>query len=242
MTGGGRRGGTVTGAVLLAGGLLLVLGAQALLQRRFERLWPPRDFEQQLYIPSGRHLKAFSLGFGDLAADLQWVRAIGYYGGHALTDHEYPWLHNILDQVTNLDPAFRFPYVFGGITLALEGNTGKQSIALLRKGMTQYPGDWRFPFYIGFNYFYHQQDPVRAAEYMRYAATLPGSPEYLPRLAASLMVESGRRSAAIRFLATVAEGARDESVRADIVQKIEELRAGRTPESLRSLLSGGTAP
>jgi hypothetical protein len=231
----------VANAVLLAGGLVLLVAAQATVQRTFERAWPRRTFEQQLYLPTGRHLKAFSLGFGDLAADLLWIRAIGYYGGHALTDREYPWLHNILDQVTNLDPAFRFPYLFGGITLALDGETGRQSIALLRKGMTQYPGDWRFPFYIGFNYFYHQQDPEHAAEYMRYAASLPGSPEYLPRLAASLMVESGRRSAAIRFLATLAEGARDESVRANILQKIEDLRAGRTPDSLRSFLSGKRA-
>lgn len=228
--------------VLVAAGLLALLASQALVQRRFERAWPRRAFEQQLYIPSGRHLKAFALGFPDLSADLLWIRAIGYFGGHALTDREYPWLHNILDQVTNLDPAFRFPYLFGGITLAIEGNTAEQSIALLRKGMTQYPGDWRFPFYIGFNAFYHQQDPERAAAYMRYAASLPGGPEYLARLAASLTAESGRVEAAIRFLLTLAEGARDESARANILQKIEDLRAGRTPESLRGFLGGERAP
>jgi len=236
----GARGGART-AVVAAALALLLLG-QALVQRAVERGWPRRAFEQQLYIPSGRHLKAFSLGFTDLAADLLWIRAIGYYGGHALTDREYPWLHNILDQVTNLDPAFRFPYLFGGIVFAVEGSTGEQSIALLRKGMAQYPGDWRFPFYIGFTCFYHQQDPERAAAYMRYAASLPGGPEYLPRLAASLTAESGRVGAAIRFLATLAEGARDESARAAILEKIEDLRAGRAPESLRAFLAGKKAP
>ena len=108
--------------------------------------------------------------------------------------------------------------------------------------MTQYPGDWRFPFYIGFNAFYHQQDPERAAAYMRYAASLPGGPEYLPRLAASLTAESGRVEAAIRFLTTLAEGARDESARANILQKIEDLRAGRAPESLRGFLGGKRTP
>lgn len=241
MTGGARQGrGGKRAAVAACLGLLLL--GQALAQRSFERAWPRRAFEQQLYLPSGRHLKAFALGFPDLAADLLWIRAIGYYGGHTLTDREYPWLHAILDQVTNLDPAFRFAYLFGGIVLAVEQATGEQSIALLRKGMTQYPGDWRFPFYIGFDCFYHQQDPERAAAYMRYAASLPGSPEYLPRLAASLMVESGRVEAAIRFLATLAEGARDESARAAILQKIEDLRAGRTPESLRAFLAGEKAP
>ena len=66
-------------------------------------------------------------------------------------------------------------------------------------------------------------------------------PEF-PRLAASLTAESGRVEAAVRFLATLAEGARDESARANILQKIEDLRAGRTPESLRGFLGGERAP
>ncbi|HWR97265.1 MAG TPA: hypothetical protein VN317_02505 [Candidatus Methanoperedens sp.] len=239
---GSARGGRIGATVLVAAGLLALVAAQALVQRGFEGAWPRRAFEQQLYLPSGRHLKAFALGFPDVAADLLWIRAIGYFGGHALTDREYPWLHNILDQVTNLDPVFRFPYVFGGITLAIDEKTSERSTALLRKGMTQYPGDWRFPFYIGFNAFYHRQDPARAATYMRYAASLPGSPEYLPRLAASLTAETGRVEAAIRFLETLAEGARDESARATILQKIEELRAGRAPEALRGFLGVKRAP
>lgn len=222
--------------------LLALLAAQALAQRSFERAWPQRALEQLHFLPSGRHLKALTLGFSNLAADVLWIRAIGYFGGHALTDREFPWLHHILDQVTTLDPPFRYPYLFGGIVLSLEHQSSEQSIALLTKGMKQYPGDWRFPFYIGFNCFYHQQDPARAAEFMRYAASLPGRPQYLPRLAASLIAESGRLEAAIRFLETIAEGTRDEGERASIGEKIADLRAGRVPEALRRFLAGQKAP
>lgn len=228
-----------TAATALA--LLLALGAQAGVQRSFERAWPQRRFEQLMYVPTGRHLKALTLGFSNLAADVLWIKAIGYFGGHALSDREYPWLHHILDQVTTLDPSFKYPYLFGGIVLAVERESAEESIALLTKGMTQYPGEWRYPFYIGFNAFYHLHDPERAALFMRHAASLPGSPEYVPRLAASLMAESGRVAAAVLFLETMAEGSRSESERANIRRKIEALRAGRIPESLKGFLSGQRA-
>jgi hypothetical protein len=225
-----------------AGVLLALLGAQALAQRSFERAWPDRGVEQLLYLPSGRHLKTLTLGFSNLAADALWIKAIAYFGGHALTDREYPWLFHILDMVTTLDPPFRYPYVFGGIVLSVEAESSDKSIALLSKGMLQYPGDWRFPFYIGFNCFYHQQNPEKAAAYMRYAASLPGRPQYLPRLAASLMAESGRLQAALFYLETMAAGSRDENERAMIAEKIADLKAGRVSEGLRRFLAGERAP
>jgi hypothetical protein len=178
-----------------------------------------------------------SLGFRSVLADALWVKAIGYFGGHSLTDKEYPWLYHILDQVTTLDPPFRQPYVFGGVVLAVESGSPAQSTALLRKGMTYYPGDWLFPFYVGFNHFYYFQDPAKAAEYIQVAATLPGHPEYLPRLAASLLTKAGRLEAAISFLETVAENTEDEGTRSGLYQKIRDLRAGKIPKGLQGYLA-----
>lgn len=240
MRSGAREGRLAPGAVLVL--LVGLLAAQALLQRSFERAWPRQRLEQLHFLPSSSHLKTMSLGFTDFSADYLWIKAIGYFGGHALTDREFPWLYYILDQVTSLDPDFRYPYLFGGIVLAVEQEASAESMALLSKGMVRYPGDWRFPFYIGFSQFYHRQDPELAARYMRYAATLPGRPAYVPRLAASLLAETGRLETALRFLETLAEGTRDETERATIAEKIAQLRAGRVPESLRNFLAGKRAP
>jgi len=229
---------TVVGLVII-----VALAAQAGVQRSFETAWPRRSVEQFIYLPSGRHTKALTLGFSNLAADVLWVRAVSYFGGHMLTETEYPWLYRILIQVTTLDPPFQYPYLFGGMALALRPETVDESIAMLARGMTNYPGDWRYPFYIGFNAFYNQHDPERAASLMRFAASLPGNtPDYLPRLAASLLAQTGRVDAAVLFLETLADGARDESARANILQKIEDLRANRIPESLKAFLAGQRAP
>ena len=234
----GRRLRKAAVALLIVG----ALAAQAGVQRSFETAWPRRSIEQFLYLPSGRHTKALTLGFSNLAADVLWVRAIGYVGGHLLEDTDYPWLYRILAQVTNLDPTFMYPYLWGGMALALKPETGGESMAMLARGMTNYPGDWRYPFYMGFNAFYNQYDSRRAAGLMRYAASLPGSPEYLPSLAASLLAEAGGVEAAVRFLETMAQGTRDETARTKIRLKIEDLRAGRIPENLKAFLAGKRAP
>lgn len=231
-------------AALTAVALLLAaaLAGQVVLQRGFERRFARRGEERLLYLPSGKHLEIVSLGFPSLAADLLWMKAIGYFGSHALTDLQYPWLAHILDLVTTLDPQFRYPYYFGGIVLSVAAEHAEESNRLLRKAMLRYPGDWRFPFYTGFNHFYYLGDSERAAAFISYAASLPGSPEYLPRLAASLLAESGSLDAAIRFLEVMAENTRDESVRRGIEVKIANLRAGRVPTAIRDHFSGKRLP
>ncbi|HEY6099326.1 MAG TPA: hypothetical protein VIW03_07840, partial [Anaeromyxobacter sp.] len=174
-------------ATAVAAALVLLLAGQALLEQAFERRWPRRQLERLIYLPSGSHLKSMALGFPSAYADFLWMRAIGYFGGHTLTDREYPWFHHILDQLTTLDPPFRYPYLFGGIALAVTAERAEESVRILEKGMEQYPGDWRFPFYLGFAYFYYLRDPARAAVAINLARSLPESPGYLPRLAASLM-------------------------------------------------------
>lgn len=222
--------------VLLAG-MAVLAALQVFIQKGFEKSFPARRIENLLYLPKGERLKVMSLGFRNLLADALWVKAIGYFGGHNMTNREYPWLYHILDQVTTLDPPFRQPYTFGGVVLAVEEGSPAQSVLLLRKGMNYYPGDWRLPFYIGFNYFYYLRDPARAADYIRVASTLPAHPEYLPRLAASLLSQSGRLEAAIAFLTTTAENTQDERVRAGLYRKIEDLRAGKIPKGLEDFLA-----
>jgi hypothetical protein len=223
---------------LMAAAIALLAVAQALSQAGFERRNPSRHMENLLYLPKSDHLKEMSLGYRTVLADILWMKAIGYFGGHNLTDREYPWLFHILDQTTSLDPLFHHAYTFGGVVLAVEGDSLAQSIALLRKGMGYFPGDWLLPFYIGLDSFYYLKDPVVAADYIKVAATLPGHPEYLPRLAASLLSRSGRLPAAIAFLTTVAENTEDEYVRRGLYKKIEELKAGVIPKRLEGFLSG----
>lgn len=192
--------------------------------------------ERLLYLPSGKFLKPACLGFESLVADLLWIKAIGYFGGHYLTDHSYKWLYHILDLVTTLDPLFRYPYEFGGIILALEGGNPEQSTLLLEKGIKHHPEYWRLYFYLGFNHFYYHRDFQNASLYIKKAAQLPGHPPYLPKLAASLLTTSGQKNTALSFLRQLYDNTEDEWLKQQIKGKIEDILTGNLPETLKGLL------
>jgi hypothetical protein len=214
--------------ILLAALFCGVVGVQKLLDRRYDHA----RIEKILYLPNGKFLKPAVLGFDTVAADYYWLRTIGYFGGHYMADKKYPWMAHILDLVTDLDPRFRIVYYFGGIVLALEAEQPEESTALLKKGMRQFPDYWKFPFFVGFNYFYYQADFASAAEYISLAASLPGRPEYLPRLAASLWARAGKTDDAVAFLRTVEAAVDDERVKENLRKKIADLEAGIVPDSL----------
>ena len=56
-----------------------------------------QHIEKMLYLPSGKFLKPLCLGFDEVVADLLWMKAVVYFGGHARADQHYPWLYHILD-------------------------------------------------------------------------------------------------------------------------------------------------
>ncbi len=181
------------------------------------------QFENLLYLPSGKFIKSAVLGFDELAADILYVKAIGYFGGHYLSDKEYKWFYHILDITTTLSPVFKDPYEFGAIALALEAGEIENSNQLLKKGIKNNPHYWRFPFYLGFNYFFYLGDYQAAAFYMERASRLPGAPAYLPSLASRLYAEAGRPEYAIEFLTQIYNQAEDEMIREEIKIKIGEL-------------------
>ncbi|MFH0812451.1 MAG: hypothetical protein V2A69_06385 [Pseudomonadota bacterium] len=180
-----------------------------------------------MYIPSGTFLKPFTLGFNQLTADYFWIKTISYFGDHLLSDRNYPWLYHILDLVTTLDPLCKWPYFFGGIVLSLEAEQVEQSNLILEKAMRYHPGVWNFPFYLGFNYWYHYNNPIKAASYIEIAAKLPGAPAYLKTFPARLYTEAGQRGAALQFLEEMLKKTQDPRMRAKIEKRIEEILKGK---------------
>lgn len=195
-----------------------------------------------MYIPSGQFLKPFTLGFNQLIADYFWIKTISYFGDHLMSDREYPWLYHMLDLVTTLDPNFIWPYYFGGIVLSVEAKQVEESNLILKKGMAHHPGVWKFPFYIGFNYWFHYNNPREAASYIEKAAGLPGAPDYLKTFPARLYSEAGKNAAAVRFLMEMLKNTQEPRLRAKIEKRIKDILHGgmETPKKPLSSRSRGT--
>jgi len=192
----------VFGAVIAA-----LVAAMIGLQLGRERWAPlPPVSARYLYVRSDTALRRLAVAYQTLLADVYWIRTIQHYGGDRLsTDarERYELLYPLLDITTTLDPRFVAAYRFGAIFLSepFPGGPGRpdQAVALLRKGLAADPAKWQYLHDIGFVYYWVLRDAKTAASWFRRASEIPGAPNWLQPLAATMLIQGGDRAAS-RFL------------------------------------------
>lgn len=195
-----------------------------------------QKIDEFMLLPNGEYLKPVVLGYEQFVGDVIWLKVIQVLGEETVTPKAYNWVYHALDVVTTLDPKFSYVYQLGGVSLAMLAQQPELSNKLLLKGFKENPDVWQIPFYIGFNYFFYLQDYRLAAEYMAKASELPGHPEYLPKLAARLYVQSGDPDVAIEFLYRMYNESKEEKVRAGISKRIKEVMVERDIRLLEGIV------
>jgi hypothetical protein len=208
--------------------LICLSGSVFVIHRKLQKIQrPEKSMEVYMYIPSGDFLKPFTLGFNQVIADYFWIKTVGYFGEHLMSDRHYPWLYHMLDLVTSLDSHFIWPYYFGGITLSLETQQVEQSNLILKKAIQYYPDNWQFLFFLGFNYWYHDNNLLMSATYLNRAAMQPNAPRYLKTFSARLYNESGQKDTAIQFLLEMKKNTQDIHMKAELDKRIDEILKGK---------------
>jgi hypothetical protein len=176
--------------------LLLLAGAARLEVAERPRLDKIRE-EELLYYPSGFAVRQASLGYETAAADLAWLRGIQYYGEHRLNDQKYDLIGHVMDIVTELDPAFQEPYVFGAFVMAQELHQPERGLELLEKGIRANPTNWRLAFEAGFLHYVCRHDYASAARFFTWASRMPGHDPFVERFAAFAHERAGDTRVAI---------------------------------------------
>jgi len=192
-------------------------------------------------LPNGAFVKPMVLGYHHAAADLLWLNIVQVLGEREVRQADYEWLFHALDVATTLDPHYVYAYDAGGVVLAELAGRVDWSNTLLEKGLAANPEAWRLPFQLGFNAFFHQQNYVRAADYMAIAARLPGRPAYVPELAARLYVEGKQPALALDFLDVMERQTEDVHVLAVLERRKAEVRVERDLTVLEEAVQGYTA-
>src|SRR5262249_37437418 len=137
--------------------MLAMLGGAVGALREAERIRPPANLEDELYIPSAKALKGMSLGYNGLLADIYWTRAVQYFGWkHKHRASDYRLLYPLLDITTQLDPHLIVAYRFGAPFLAQDPPDGagepERAVQLIENGIKANPDDWRLYYDLGFVY------------------------------------------------------------------------------------------
>jgi len=155
--------------------------------------------DPRAFVPSPKFFLDFSPSFRTTIADAYYLSMVQYFGEHVQGDGKLDSLPAMVRLVTELSPHFTKAYIFGAFALIDAGHPGV-SYDVLRRGYSANPDDWHFPAYLGyFAYaFAANTDKNRiAAGWYSKAAAIPGSPEYLMRLAAALLAKGGETRKAI---------------------------------------------
>lgn len=160
--------------------------------------------KDDLVLRSGPMLKALSLEYAPLMADLYWTRVVQYYGDKNVRhDENFELLWPLLDVTTTLDPHLLVAYRFGSMFLS-EGppsGAGRPDLAieLIYRGIHANPEYWRFYEDLGFIYYFELKDYQKASAAFLEGGRVPGALVWMKVLAAKVL-EQGDNADTSAFL------------------------------------------
>ncbi len=196
--------------------------------------------DEPVYLPRAEYLRPMSLGWQNVLADILWFRTISYFGQHYRSDRTYPWLAQMCDLVTDLDPRAEHVYRFGGVILPWEANQADAGIGLLEKGARQFPDSWLLQYYIGFHYYFFKDDYVRALEHLRRAMQLPGAHTSIPRLVAVLAAEEYGPDTTLAFLSELERNVESQDLREVVRENMQDVRMSADLQRLAAAVDAYT--
>ncbi len=150
-----------------------------------------------IYLPSGKFMRALSLGNTNLLADLIYIWAIQYYSNYSI-EERFEYLEKIFGVITELNPTWQDPYIIGALIMAYEGKRVDLAIKLLDRGMEKNPQNWIFPWEAGFYCLSLLRDYKCSAYYFKKAMENPKSPPFVKRLYANSLFRAGDLLASYR--------------------------------------------
>ena len=148
----------------------------------------------ELVLRSGKLVKAMSLEYAPLMADIYWTRVVQYYGDkRAKHDANFELLWPLLDVTTTLDPNLLVAYRFGSTFLSEPSPRGaghpELGIELLERGIKANPEYWRFYEDLGFIYYFELKDYARASASFAEGSKNPDAQIWMKIMAARIAAE-----------------------------------------------------
>jgi hypothetical protein len=221
--------------------------------------------QDDLVLRSGPLLKAMSLEYAPLMADLYWTRVVQYYGNkHASHQANIELLWPLLDVTTTLDPNLIIAYRFGSMFLSEPPPSGagkpELGIELLERGIRANPEYWRFYEDLGFIYYFELNDYRKAAEAFLEGSKKPGAMIWMKAFAARISEKGETLETSVMLWSEIYSSVSEPSIRENAKIHLQLLRAradceqlnklaaeykkrtGRPPDSVRDLVNAGLLP
>jgi hypothetical protein len=162
-----------------------------------------------------------------MLADYYWILTTEATGS-ARKAEEYKNIYYYADFVTDLDPKFRYVYVFTGVMIP--HNKGREtwvntveSTKILEKGLQFFPEYAYLRVILAYNYSYFHGYLRRAADLLSETRQLPGAPSYIGSLATRLYAQAGATDTGLALASILLDSANDPETRQAFERRKKEL-------------------
>ena len=223
--------------VLLPLGFAGVWQLQQRIDRQRAAFYQERD---ELVLRSGKLIKAMSIEYAPLMADIYWTRVVQYYGDkRARHDPNFELLWPLLDITTTLDPNLLVSYRFGSTFLSEPSPRGaghpELGIELLERGIQANPEYWRFYEDLGFIYYFELKDYAKASAAFAEGSKNPDAQIWMKIMAARIAAEGESLSTSIFLWSEVYQTAKDPQVKENALTHLQLLRVTQDCKQLDAL-------
>jgi tetratricopeptide (TPR) repeat protein len=223
--------------ILLPLGFTGVWQLQERIDGQLAALHQERD---ELVLRSGKLLKAMSLEYAPLMADIYWTRVVQYYGDkRAKHDPNFELLWPLLDVTTTLDPNLLVAYRFGSTFLSEPSPRGagqpERGIELLERGIKANPDYWRFYEDLGFIYYFELKDYAKASAAFAEGSKNPDAQIWMKIMAARIAAEGESLQTSIFLWNEVYQTAKDPQVKENALTHLQLLAAEQDCKQLNAL-------
>lgn len=178
-------------------------------------------------------LQEIALGYlRQLGGEMQFITASVFYGGIKAGRDPLEYAEPLarhLQGAAHLHPRFIDTYFLCQATLPYINSEYARfaNEQVLSLGLAARPESMVPPFFIGFNHFYHLQEPGEAAGYLRQASEKPGAPAWLGHLASVLAAQGGNIEGGLIWLQAMLANEEDEKMREYYMFSISQFEKAR---------------
>lgn len=189
-------------------------------------LYVERD---ELMLRSGSSVKAMSLEYAPLLADIYWTRVVQYFGNKQLAhDHNLELLWPLLDVTTTLDPELLPAYRFGSTFLSepVPRGAGRPDLAvkLLERGIQANPQSWRLLQDLAYVYYFDVKDYNKASQAFLEGSKLPGAAPFMKIMAAKIAGEGESFETSVFLWREIYDSTTDKDVKRNAAVHLKMLK------------------
>jgi tetratricopeptide (TPR) repeat protein len=186
--------------------------------------------DDQVMLRSSKLVKALSLEYAPLMADIYWTRVVQYFGNkHAGKRVDLRLLWPLLDVTSVLDPHLMAVYHMGSMFLsdAAPRGAGRPDLAveLLARGLKANPEEWRLYYDLGYVYYFDMKDYPKASAAFYEGSKNPKALLWMKALAAKIAAEGGSTETSNFLWQDVYNTTTDPLVKENALKHLQLLRA-----------------